>query len=294
MVSQDRILIACMGVNREPYLREVEYLFRTLKSFGGKLAYSRKAVCFTEEIDHSLEKRLTNLGIKVKILQPLTTHYPHANKLLILRLAQEIDCDYLVALDTDIVVTRDFLQYLEKPSFQARPVGNDPLTIDEWKLLYEYFKLELPTDRYVTCFNLKETIPYFNSGVILIPKKYVSLLYESWKSYCSDLPAAYQKLPQIAKHDFFTDQFALSLALNFSKIPYDAAPLEMNFPIQAPINPAMKPEKLNPCLLHYHHRISSQGHILPSPYRHVNDMIEKINRSLHETALFFNYRNKTR
>jgi len=278
MIQPERVLIACQGSGKEPFIKETEKLFKSLLYFGGNLAHAQKVACFTESISPEIVESLTNLGVIVKIVENLDNRCLHANKVQILDMYEE-DYDYLVALDTDIVISRDFSDFLGKPAIAAKPVDNDPLNFNQWEDLFNYFDLKVPPERYTTCFALKQTIPYFNSGVLIIPKKYASTLYGTWKSFVYKLLDAYVELPEIAKNSFFTDQFALSLALTKEKLPYFELPLEMNFPTHIHIHDDFKPNLVNPYLIHYHHSYSSDD-IAHCSYENINLLIDKINKAI--------------
>jgi len=278
-IDAKRILISTQGPNKEPYKSEIEFLFKSLKMYGGKLSQSKKIACFSEIPDPLITKKLENLGVKIKIIDEVDTRSPHSNKIQMLSLYDSEDFDILVALDSDIVVIDDFTNYLDLESFCAKPVDQDPLSIDDWKILFDYFQINLPSERYFTSFHMTKTIPYFNSGVLIIPKKFLSNLYESWKFYAKKLLDSYDDLPNIKKFSFFTDQFSLSLSLASLQIPIKPLPVEMNFPTHVAIHESLLPEELTPILLHYHH-FSSIGTITHCPYENINKIIDNVNEKI--------------
>lgn len=257
----------------------MEYMFRTLQNFGGLVSNSRKIACFSEPVSAQWVERLNSIGVLIKIVKNIDQKCVHANKIQMLNI-DEHDFDYLVALDTDIVIAKDFSEFLTGSEIQAKPVDNDPLSIDQWKNLFNYFGLELTSTRYLTSFTMTETIPYFNSGVLIIPQKHVQILYETWKSFVHQLLKSYDDLPDIQKHSFFTDQFALALSVAKIGLPHKPLPLEMNFPTHVPIHKDLNPEKINPYLIHYHHRLTQDEKIMSCNYENINKIIEKINKSL--------------
>lgn len=275
--SPDRILISCVAENREPYITEVLYLFQSLAVFGDRLARSKRIAYFVDEADAGVVEALARMGVIVKIVEPLDDRYRYANKIRMLD--QDEDYDVFIGLDCDVVIASDFLNLLNPNTVMAKPVDYDPLDIRQWETLLRHFGLSLPLKRYVTTFQRKKTIPYFNSGVLVIPKRFAGRLSESWKTYLFALLDGYDRWPDIAPHAFFTDQFALALALRKERIPYEALPVEMNFPLHSPIHESFHPEKMDPYILHYHHRLSSAG-IEDSNYKTVNEVIARINRVL--------------
>ena len=89
---------------------------------------------------------------------------------------EDEDFDFLVCLDTDIIIADDFSLFFDESKVCAKPVDQDPLTIDSWKKLFAYFGLEMPQERYLTSFHMKETIPYFNIMIRYICIKYMPKL----------------------------------------------------------------------------------------------------------------------
>ena len=53
---------------------------------------------------------MADLGVTIEVVEPVDPRCPQANKLRMLETTE--DCDYLVALDTDVVVARDFSPYI--------------------------------------------------------------------------------------------------------------------------------------------------------------------------------------
>jgi len=70
MGNNSRVLIGCAPKekNKGKSNLETEYLFKTLKKFGGSLADSKKLACFIESPDSSLESVLSENNIKIIII----------------------------------------------------------------------------------------------------------------------------------------------------------------------------------------------------------------------------------
>jgi len=251
-IEPQRILISTQGPNREPYKSEIEFLFKSLNQYGGKLANSQKIACFTERPDSLLTQKLQKLGVKIKIVDVIDERSPLSNKIQMLSLYKNEDFDVLVALDSDIVVVDDFSKYIDLENFSAKPVDNDQFSMENWETIYNFFKVQFPKERYFTSFHNRETIPYFNSGVLIIPRKYLSDLYDLWQSFAKKLLNSYDEMPEIKEKSFFTDQIALSLAVTELKIPKRPLPLEMNFPTNRKVHESFKPDEITPFLIHYH------------------------------------------
>jgi len=278
-IDPQRILISTQGPNREPYKSEIEFLFKSLNQYGGKLVNSQKIACFTERPDSLLTQKLQKLGVKIKIVDVIDERHPPSNKIQMLSLYKNEDFDVLVALDSDIVVVDDFSKYIDLENFSAKPVDDDPFSMKNWETIYNFFGVQFPKERYFTSFHNLETIPYFNSGVLIIPRNYLSDLYDLWQSFAKKLLNSYDEMPEIKKNEFFTDQIALSLAVTELKIPKRPLPLEMNFPTNYKVHESFKPGEITPYLIHYHH-FSESGKIKNCAYEIINRIIEKINETI--------------
>ena len=276
--SADRVLVACVAENRPPYAQETVCLFSSLAACGGRLAEAQKLAYFVESVEGPIAEELARLGVTVKVVERLSDIVPHANKIRMLDESE--DFDHLVALDTDVVIGRDFSEMVCGSAVRAKPVDDDPLTLEAWQQIFEHFRVILPEARFLTTFSLKETIAYFNSGVLIIPRSHVGTLARSWERFIWELVDAYEVLPDLAEQRFFTDQFALSLALADNRIPFLPLPIEMNFPTHFPIHQAYRPNKICPYVLHHHHRLSVFGELLPSGYEEPDQRIAAINNIL--------------
>ncbi|MBS4222083.1 hypothetical protein [Lederbergia citrea] len=272
--SLPKILISCVGENTDKFNFRVLTLFKTLKKYGGKLVEAKSIANFVQSVDPHVEKELQNIGVKVNIVEPFIQGYPYANKLRMLEMKEEYDV--LLALDCDLVVAKDFSSEISSNFIQACTPYMDPLTIEEWENLFSHFNLKLPSERYELLGPNRETISYFNSGVVAIPKIYNDKLLTSWKKYIHAL----LKLDSLSKVRTFTDQIALSLALADEGIPNKTFPIEMNFPIHNRIQSKFNPDKIDPYIIHYHNRVTKKNLIKKSGNKKTDKHIKKINSYL--------------
>ena len=290
MIDPSRILIATQCSPVEPFKSEVIRLFKSLNLFGGNLAQAKKVACFSESIDENFKNKLEELGVKIIFIESLDSRYAYANKIQMLQIKEEYDV--LITLDTDIIVTGDFSNYIDKNTISAKIVDTDSLGLENWKKLFKFFKLDIPSDRFQTCITNDTTIPWFNSGVLFIPKKFSSQLYDSWVKYNKKLIENYYTLDFISKnssthdHKFaFTDQYALALAIHECELPYSLLPLDLNFSTHHHIHESFQPEKISPLLVHYHHLVSKNGNILHCKYKKTNTLINNVNSKLNLSNL---------
>ena len=285
-MQAERILIGCSvkPKNADFANIETEYLFKTLLEFGGKIGNAKKIACFTEEPDSSIKEILENLQVQIRIVEPVDNRQSFGNKIRILDEGIKDDVDIIVMLDTDIVIAGDFSQFLGTQKIMIKQEDSDPFTLSDWKQMFDFFKLPLPQERFQTSCSGQETIPYFNGGVMIIPKLHASELLEQWKYFLKQLldkqntlPKNFSENPHDNKQPRFFDQIAFSLAIIKSKLPYETLPLSMNYPYSGTVHHSEHPETLDPFIIHHHHCILENGELMLSPYKLINNKINTIN-----------------
>ena len=283
----NKILIGCTvkEKNLEYVNLETDYLFRTLNEFGGKLSDTKKIAVFTENPDPALKNSLDTQQVEIQIAESLNKNYPYENALLVLQEGIKENVDVIVMLDSDVVIAKDFSSFLSDSKILIKPEDRDPFTLDEWKELFNLFNVPFPKERvYTSCFR-QETIPYFNIGVVIIPKKYALQLLKEWKFFIKEILEKKNLLPEIfSKNLFFTTQIAFSLALIKSKFPYDPLPLSMNYPYSGTVHASENPESLDPYIIHHHHSILENRNLMHCPYENINVKIDEINTFLETTC----------
>jgi len=272
--------VACAADTRGPHLDEAVHLFRTMRRFGGRLACTDAVFYVVGTVDADRIEPLLDLQVNIHVTEPTDPGNPYANKLRILQ--HHLPETSLLALDTDILFHGDPVDYLSNNAFCAKPVDQDPFTIEQWHRIFGGFGVVLPSARYLTSFHARETIPYFNSGVLAIPGVTVPTLHQSWKDCLHGLPPIFEANPDINEHRFFADQVALAVAIVQSRILFRALPLALNFPTHSPIHLIERPAEVSPVLLHHHHRYNCDNQYKASGYAKADIAIAEINNFLLE------------
>jgi len=289
MMDSNRILIGCSvkAKNSEYSNLETEYLFKTISEFGGELDNAKKIACFKEEPNSAIKEILKKFQVKICMIDPIDIRLSYGNKIRIIDEGIKEDVDVIVMLDTDIVVARDFSKFLDTQKILIKPEDRDPFSFADWKQLFNLFELEIPQERFTTSCTGQETIPYFNGGVIIIPKIHASELFKQWKYFLkqlldrkNELPIKFSANPHEHNQPRFFDQIAFSLAIIKSQLPYDILPLSMNYPYSGTVHSTENPESLDPFILHHHHCILETGDLMHCPYENINAKIDKINEFL--------------
>jgi SAM-dependent methyltransferase len=165
---------------------------------------------------------------------------------------------------------------------QAKVVDNDPVGLELWPALFDARGVAIPTARYRTDYADRTTIPYFNSGVLAVPAPMCEPLLAEWGAGVRWLlDHGYDQLPvRFDQLRFFTDQFALALALASLRLPVRALPLALNFPTHEPLHVASGVDSCMPVLVHHHHRLERDGQLQASPHPAPNAAIDRVNVEL--------------
>jgi len=271
--------VAAVAENRSPYAEEIVFLFKSLLLFGGHVANFPRIAYFIDAIDGDTAEELAKLGVVLKVVQTLVPSCPHANKLHAL-LDEEDEADMTVALDTDVVVARDFSQWLGKAAFAAKPADMNPISGDRWPKLLERLGAPLPPARYLTHHRAAPSPPYYNSGVLLVRKDVRRTLALGWRETIDRVSQVLPTEPDLAGHAFYTDQIALAAALARLDIEQLALPLDMNFPTHIQIDPVFHPHHCRPYLLHHHHRFDERGTLLGCGYDRPDEALKQISQAL--------------
>ena len=242
---------------------------------------------FVKSVDPAIKQSLEDMGVKVRIVDAFDCRGPTSNKIRMLE-TDEYDYDVFVALDCDTAVVQDFSSEINSQFFQALPVDVDILTIQQWQKFLSYLNWEVPPERFDS---KKRTIfPYFNGGVLSIPKQYVKRLRKTWGEYtlllfkcCQDL-----WLDELTYPTHYFDEITLSLAVEKEKIPLKALTLEMNFSVESmnshfrAITPEkeIQPDNMLPFILHYHHKYDTDGLIMKTGYKMPDLALQMVNELL--------------
>ena len=274
------MLIATVAENREPFLRSVLDLFRSLRTLGGTLECAKATTYFIGSASPDAVRTLAELHVSVRIVDPLDVRCPHANKIIMLNYDE--DYRYLVALDNDIAVVRDFSRYIEGTALRARPAGHSPLTIEQWESVFTELEFAMPPERLAMCTDLSKTIPYFNSGVLIVPRAIVGQVRNTWERSLRRLLDRLPCLGEIAQHAYYSDQLALAIAVASGQIPCSPLPVEMNRMVHYDVHPSLLGAE--PYLLHHHYRYLRDGWLAPSPFADVNPWVDVVNRAVNDAA----------
>jgi hypothetical protein len=274
------VLVSCAAENSERWYREVYNLVLSLRRFGGGLRDAPFVACFVDAVEPRYVAGLAALGADVEVVARFDPRNPPSNKLRMLELVEKHDFEMLVALDTDTIVLGDIAGYASGDAVAARPEHADPLGPQVWRRLYRELGLAEPSRSMVTIESGRMSHPYFNTGVLFVPRRWCGDLREAWAKRVDDVLGLYERRPDIVPlaEQHWTNQLAFALAVTADAIPYTELPVAANLSTTVRVHRLFAQELRPPFVLHYHNEIDSRGFVCRSRTRQVNSLIDAFNR----------------
>lgn len=231
---------------------EVLTLLRSLRAFGGPYAHASCELHFVERQPADVSA-FAELGATFKTVARFDARTPHANKL---GMFYPVQTDYLLAVDADILVCGDITPYLVGDAVAAVPAYGSVLTEARWRELFDAAGLAFPADRVLTVADGSEMVPYFNSGVVVVPSRHAATLGAVWSRYLTELlDAGPDRAWWEASQRHHVGQIALALAMCSGLFPRRVLPMEMNYMLDFVLPEALDPDTREPVLLHVLHRM---------------------------------------
>ncbi len=241
----------------EPYINwmnSASLLINSLRKNGGQFA-QLPFVVLINGANKQQEILLQNYDDTITIVsnyrQPII---PHMSKISALKLESMFEFTHLILLDHDTIIFHldDLAKYLNNKVY-ARQNYKYGL----WRYLGQHYKTyihgKIPWSK----------VPYFNSGVSIIPREYCQTFEKSWMHWADLLKEAYNQKP-------LAEQIAFAMAIANEDIPYGFLPMIYN-------ETNWKPPSNNAAIIHY------------NAYDPINrDVKKRVLLSLHDFENFLN------
>ncbi len=280
LAAQD-FLVGCVAENDPRLLGQALRLVQSIRWFGGEMADARVRICVVRGLDRSLRQEFERYRAEVRIVPPpLQPHNRLANQPQLFQEVWETDREMLLLLACDTVVIQDPLPWMRRGLFQARIAPLPTVTPEVFERAFLHYGLPLPAREHVNSFAGTPTIPYFNSGMILLPSHLARQILPVWSDYNQRLAEELEILRPCERQ---CQQASLSLALAACPVPFAEAPVELNF--QLNLSQFPPPEgflAVDPAILHYYDRADPEGYLLHTPYPFAQVRIEAFNRRLRQ------------
>ncbi len=278
MFPRPRILVSCVGEDRPEFHRRIEGLIGSIRCFGGALADSPIVVNMVDRADPDFVRRVAANNIHVDVVPRSNAFGAHANKLAMLGLATSEEFDLLLALDCDVAMARDPLHLVRPDRICVVAADLDPLTDAQWRRLGDALDVEMPARTEQTGITGAPMYPYFNSGVLSVPRALCADLRREWIRALAELEAIFRERPSMLprKAHFFVDQLALAMAL-WRGLPWSASSCELNFPTHVSV--ARAGADTAPAILHYHAHTDRNGLLLRPLCFSAASATDRVNRA---------------
>lgn len=249
----------------------------SIRSFAGELSQAPIVVNFVDDVAPSFARPLEELHAEVRVVERVSGGNPLANKLRMLELDKDHDFDVLLALDCDTAVVGDPTSWVDTECIGAKPADFDRFTDEEWRGLFAAAGVAEP-QRVLTATATGEQIyPYFNSGVLFVPRALCGPLADAWMCTYWQLCTALQREPGLVREQWqwLAEQASLALGLLRDGLPWRALPPSLNFPSHTRVTSAFSTP---PVIVHYHGDVNERGFLLRSANPAIDPWLDRFNR----------------
>jgi hypothetical protein len=273
--TADDPLLACVTENTSEWFLKAHNLMLSLREFGGAWKEAPVVVNFVGSVEPEYKRTLADLGADVQVVDPYGSRYRFSNKMRMFDLFDgPKEFDVLVALDCDVLVMGDLSPLTPAGPIGIVPAGRDLMSLDDWQVVYEMFGLTPPEPDCIMRISGQRTYPYYNTGVMTIPRPVGAELVQTWTDMLSNFGPVHERFERI-HHE---NQIAFALAVRAGNWSVHELPASLNFSTAASLDRRFRHELEPPFVVHYHHAIDQQGFIEGSPSKRVNRAIDKFNR----------------
>lgn len=274
-----RLVLSCVGENRPDWFVKIQNLVLSVRLFGGAMSDVPFVVHLVGGARPEFVGPLEELSARVEVVQPMDPRMPNANKMRMFDLGERDDFDVLVALDCDLIVMGDLAPEASTTHVRVRP-ARSPFPSQLWQQIYASGGLV----QHVPAFTAPASgasgpDPYFNPGVVLVPREMCLPLARHWNAQRDRLLALEAERPGLLRTKAQRDGPSFVCALAASGLPVDPLPLNLNLPVRGPKLAREQEEWGPPFIFHYHDWIDSDGFLMRSEHPRVVPHLEEFNRA---------------
>jgi hypothetical protein len=275
-----RVLLSCVSENRPGWYDKVYNLVLSVRSFGGSLAGAPVVVNFVDGADPRVAADLEGLGAEVRVVERFDARNPFANKLRMLEFGKELDFDALVALDCDAIVVGDFGDQVPPDRVAAKPADLDRLTDPEWRRLFGAMGVPTPEKSVVATVTGEPMYPYFNSGVVFVPRDRCLDLLGAWSHFSGRVLDLFEREPDVIprRWQLHANQYSLACALIDGGFPVQPLPVTLNFPTHLRVHGPLLEGLGEPRIIQYHKGIDRDGFLLRDRVDLLDPYLDRFNR----------------
>jgi len=267
-------LFACVTEDTDEWFTKAYNLVLSIRRMGGSLSSAPVIVHFVGSVQPAFRTSLEELGAEVRVVEPYGSRYRFSNKMRMFDLFEEDHYDVLVAIDCDVIVTGDISNQLERNAIGIVPAGRDHLTPDQWRDIYELFEVDAPEPSCMMRVTGQRTYPYFNTGVMSIPRELGPRMLKTWTDFLEKMERVHERWPNVLHEN----QIAFALAVAAEGMPLRELPVGLNLSTVVPPAREFNRELRAPFVIHYHKAIDEDGFVLASRSRRADRAINSFNK----------------
>jgi hypothetical protein len=267
------VVVGLLTENTPRMLTQATRLLRSLRWFGGRLANARVVVCGVGELEANARATLETLGAEIRTVSRFHPRNPTANRHQLLASLLDEPEDVFLLLDCDTLIVQDPSPYLRDDVFQGKIAPGATVTDEVFERLFLHFGIAKPPRSRTAGLTGEPTIPYYNAGVLVLPKTIARTLAPVWRRLNQELADRPELVAESVRH---MHQASLALALAETGVSCADLPEEMNHQINATHFAAPQAfVDTDPVIIHYHHLATDDGFLLPCPYPATQKRIEQ-------------------
>lgn len=278
MRGPERAVIAFAGENHGHWIDRMERLALSLHDSRPSGDSTLTAALVVDGLDEPHRSALALLGCDVRAVDPVHAEHRYMNKLRILEVPEIGQADGVLALDCDLVVVGDPLPALDADVICAQLTSGSSLSDRLWSDIHEALGLPEPQRTYRDVDSGRRRYPYFNSGVLWIPRALVEPVRSEWIRAGLELAGLVDDIDELASNVGYLDQIAFSVAM----VRLDQCPRQLPLSLNCPTGGfrwGSRPDLEPPMILHYHANVDRDGFLRVPNHPVLRDEIDAFNRS---------------
>ena len=268
--GQCSIAFSCVADSDTRFIYQAARLLLSLRWFGGNVSDAPFYLCTIAKLSDECAKFFERHGGFVRYCEAFDTDQPHitSNKLRGLEIDDLEKFDHIVLIDCDTLIVRDPSRYCVGNGVGIKLADVPTVKDDKLKKILTELGISAPDRRFEYELANAHTFGYFNSGVVVLARKWLRPFAETWVRRCRQL-LELEKSLEIPAH--FVEQSALTATVAELDIPLSVLLSSMNLPVHFKANRYPDSyQDIDPEIIHYHWLSNEDGFIKQLPLKMAN------------------------
>lgn len=278
LFRKKRTAFVCVAENSDKYLAQAVRLLQSIRWFGGRLRGVDVYVCVIDEgtIASEWVSALERYNAIVHRISRYSPKSPHSNKLQAFTIDALKQYKNVVLLDCDTLLLDDITDAVSGVDFAAKIADGATAPHAMLQTVFDFFEIPIPPQNQKTTVTKEDSIPYFNSGVLMFSQSAWQEIGRFWRQYNDQL---IENMHLLGERAFFCDQVSLAVAVVASSIDARVLPSQFNFPMHL-IDQMNEEDIVRPHILHYHDMVDNSGFLHTVQSELVQSAVDQFNQRL--------------